>query len=50
MLVRFVCEQLTEDSNKLLWNVTLDSTENNKEGSQITTTNFEGFNPSQASS
>ena len=50
MLVRFVCEQVTEDSNKLLWNVTSDSTENNKEASQITTTNFDGSNPSHASS
>ena len=50
MLVRFVCEQLTEDSIKLLWNVTLDLTDNNMEASQITATNFEGSNPSQASS
>ena len=50
MLVWFVCKQLTEDSNKLLWDVTLDSTENNMEASQITATNFEGSNPTQPSS
>ena len=49
MLVRFVCEQVTEDSNKLLWNVTSDSTENNMKVSQITAT-YKGSNRSQASS
>ena len=52
MLVRFVCEQITviTDSNKLLWVATLDWTKNKMEASQITTTNFVGSNPSQASS
>ena len=52
MLVRFVCEQVTviTDSNKLLWVATLDWAKNKMEAPQITATNFEGSNPSQASS